>query len=234
MSILFRVAGAIFALALTLGGAGCVTQPPVNTANNTTTTNTTNAQSPAAPPEISKTNANASQTLPVTLPLLDAFFQDETFAPELKTKLQLTDEQIEKLRRTAREETGRLRETDTGDYSGTTSAARARAAEQIKAVIGDEKAQQLTAFLSERWNGAGEEGGDANIANSGNNSGNTSAANSTNANASHASKNQFNAVPSDTRIVVNAPAYRMDVFDAGRLVKSYKVGIGYPEFPLPS
>ncbi|HEY0404869.1 MAG TPA: L,D-transpeptidase, partial [Pyrinomonadaceae bacterium] len=47
-------------------------------------------------------------------------------------------------------------------------------------------------------------------------------------------KNQFNAVPSDTRIVVNAPAYRMDVFDAGRLVKSYKVGIGYPEFPLPS
>jgi hypothetical protein len=26
----------------------------------------------------------------------------------------------------------------------------------------------------------------------------------------------------------------MDVFEAGRLVKSYKVGIGYPEFPLPT
>jgi hypothetical protein len=25
----------------------------------------------------------------------------------------------------------------------------------------------------------------------------------------------------------------MDVFDAGRLIKSYKIGIGYPEFPLP-
>ncbi len=43
-----------------------------------------------------------------------------------------------------------------------------------------------------------------------------------------------NAVPTDTRIVVNAPAYRMDVFENGQLVKTYKVGIGYPEFPLPT
>jgi hypothetical protein len=40
-------------------------------------------------------------------------------------------------------------------------------------------------------------------------------------------------VPADTRIVVNAPAYRMDVFEKGQLIKTYKVGIGYPEFPLP-
>jgi hypothetical protein len=26
----------------------------------------------------------------------------------------------------------------------------------------------------------------------------------------------------------------MDVFDAGRLIKSYKIGIGYPQFPLPT
>jgi len=38
----------------------------------------------------------------------------------------------------------------------------------------------------------------------------------------------------DTRIVINAPAYRMDVFDNGALVKSYLIGIGYPEFPLPT
>jgi lipoprotein-anchoring transpeptidase ErfK/SrfK len=43
-----------------------------------------------------------------------------------------------------------------------------------------------------------------------------------------------NSVPTDTRIVVNAPAYRMDVFENGQLVKTYKVGIGYPEFPLPT
>lgn len=43
---------------------------------------------------------------------------------------------------------------------------------------------------------------------------------------------QPNWIPNDTRVVVNAPAFRMDVFDNGRLVKSYRVGIGYPEFPL--
>src|SRR6266404_6697832 len=42
-----------------------------------------------------------------------------------------------------------------------------------------------------------------------------------------------NAVPTDTRIVVNIPAFRMDVFANGSLVKSYKIGIGYPQFPLP-
>jgi len=43
-----------------------------------------------------------------------------------------------------------------------------------------------------------------------------------------------NSVPKDTRVVVNIPAFRMDVFKDGSLVKSYKVGIGYPEFPLPT
>lgn len=42
------------------------------------------------------------------------------------------------------------------------------------------------------------------------------------------------SVPTDTRIVVNAPAYRMDVFKEGKLLKTYKIGIGYPEFPLPT
>ncbi len=43
-----------------------------------------------------------------------------------------------------------------------------------------------------------------------------------------------NAVPGDTRVVVNIPAYRMDLFQNGSLVKSYKIGIGYPQFPLPT
>jgi lipoprotein-anchoring transpeptidase ErfK/SrfK len=41
-------------------------------------------------------------------------------------------------------------------------------------------------------------------------------------------------VPQDKRVVVNAPAFRMDLFEDGKLVKSYKIGIGYPEFPLPT
>jgi len=43
-----------------------------------------------------------------------------------------------------------------------------------------------------------------------------------------------NAVPKDTRIVVNIPAFRMDVFRDGALMKSYKIGIGYQKFPLPT
>ena len=43
-----------------------------------------------------------------------------------------------------------------------------------------------------------------------------------------------NAVPKDTRIVVNIPAFRMDVFHEGTLMKSYKIGIGYQQFPLPT
>ena len=42
-----------------------------------------------------------------------------------------------------------------------------------------------------------------------------------------------NGLPNDTRIVINAPAYRMDMFENGKLLKSYQIGIGYPEFPLP-
>ena len=43
-----------------------------------------------------------------------------------------------------------------------------------------------------------------------------------------------NAVPRDTRNVVNIPAFRMDVFERGAPIKSYRVGIGYPKYPLPT
>ena len=43
-----------------------------------------------------------------------------------------------------------------------------------------------------------------------------------------------NAIPTDTRVVVNIPAHRMDIFADGSLVKTYKVGIGVPDFPLPT
>jgi lipoprotein-anchoring transpeptidase ErfK/SrfK len=199
---------------LTIALGGCVNQP-AGVANN----NPANNASPASQPSPTTVKASAVDegALPVTLPVLDAFFADETFAGELKSKLQLTDEQVGKLRTLAREETAKLRETDTDDYSGTTAAARSHAAEQIKAAIGEEKAQQLATLLRQRWSGANE-------------AGDNSADNS----QAHSSGGKFNVVPTDSRIVVNAPAYRMDVFENGQLVKSYKVGIGYPEFPLPT
>jgi lipoprotein-anchoring transpeptidase ErfK/SrfK len=138
----------------------------------------------------------------VTLPVLDAMFADEAFAGELKSKLQLTDEQVESLRKVAGEERANLDEE--GSQSSTTTAATRRASEKIQTVIGAEKAAAFNSFVSERWAG-GAAALDA----------------------------KPNSVPTDTRVVVNAPAYRMDVFQNGKLIKTYKVGIGYPEFPLP-
>lgn len=213
MRIILRAATIILALTITLGG--CVNQS-ANVANNNPAS--IPQPTPSQTPQTIKASASSDDNqLPVTLPVLDAFFADETFAAELKSKLQLTDEQVENLRKVAREETSKLRETETGEYSGTTAAARSSAATQIKATIGDEKAQQLYALVRQRW--SGEEGGSETA------SGNAEA---------HGAAAKFNAVPTDSRVVVNIPAYRMDVFESGKLIKSYKIGIGYPEFPLPT
>ncbi|MBA3804841.1 MAG: L,D-transpeptidase [Acidobacteria bacterium] len=221
-----RIMLAVFMLVLGLSAAGCVSQP-VNTANgNINSNNASTTPSPNASPV--KVSAADEAAMPVTMPVLDAFFADESFQAELKTKLQLTDEQINKVRATAREETAKLRETEKDDYSGTTTAARARATEQLSAIIGPEKTQQLAALVRERWSGTnGTTAGDGSASDKG-------SPPSSGTETAHASGSKANAVPTDTRIVVNAPAYRMDVFEGGQLVKSYKIGIGYPEFPLPT
>ncbi|MBD0371471.1 MAG: L,D-transpeptidase family protein [Pyrinomonadaceae bacterium] len=189
--------------------AGCATQPAGNI-NSNTTTNTTTANTTTNATTTGATRANLNY-LPVTLPVLDAlFYEDEAFKAALKERLKLTDEQIAQLQKIAREETSKLNETGGDEYSGTTTAARESAAAKIKEVIGEEKAQALAELIRERWGGRAAEG----------DSGGATA--------------EANSVPKDTRIVVNAPAYRMDVFENGQLVKTYKVGIGYPEFPLPT
>lgn len=212
MKYFLRATIAVAALSVVIAGAGCVAESP-NIANTNTTATTTNANiittpSPTASPTAGPTTGANANNVPVTLPLLDAMFADEAFASELKTKLQLTDEQINRLRTVARDETGKLREADAEDYAGSTADARRRADEQIKSVIGEEKAGQLTAFVGERWGGGEVAAGEMPA--------------------------KPNAVPTDTRVVVNAPAYRMDVFENGQLMKTYRIGIGYPEFPLPT
>ena len=52
------------------------------------------------------TNFLDPMEMPVTLPVLDAMFQDSTFAGELRDSLQLTDQQITELRKLARISTG--------------------------------------------------------------------------------------------------------------------------------
>lgn len=175
-----------------------VNNNPINTNINTNVNSNT-----AKPPE----NKQTSLSMPVTLPVLDAMFSDEQFAGELKSKMQLTDDQINRLKQLSGDAVRDLNEDQPA--SGSTRAAADRAAREIRQIVGEEKANQLFELVRARWQGGAETAGQ-----------NTNGA-------------KPGAVPADTRVVVNAPAYRMDVFQDGKLVKTYKVGIGYPEFPLP-
>ncbi|WP_374949182.1 L,D-transpeptidase [Mucilaginibacter sp.] len=147
---------------------------------------------------------SANQTS-LTLPALDALFYEKDFTAVLKSKLGLTTEQIAKLKAAAHTSVADLSEDGIADTVSTRSAVQ-RYNQQIVAIIGDDKAQQLQQLVSERYS-QGLDG---------------------------LAPTKPNFVPTDTRIVVNAPAFRMDVFQNGHLLKSYKVGIGYPEFPLPT
>jgi lipoprotein-anchoring transpeptidase ErfK/SrfK len=209
MKIVLRILMLPVATVIAAASAGCTaTVTNTNTTAVSNTNTTSNANTATAKPANSNSNPN---NVAVTLPLIDAMFAEENFANDLKSRVQLTDEQVAKLKNVAREATSKLREGDAGaQYQGTTAAARAQAEEQIKGAIGPEKAPQLVAYVSERYSGAAAAG------------------------SALPPPTPINATPSDTRIVVNAPAFRMDVFQNGQLVKTYKVSIGYPEFPLPT
>ncbi len=196
--------------------------------------------------------------LPITLPLLDAlFFVDRQFAAVLKSQLQLTDEQVTQLRQAARQETAGLNEAAP---ASTTTAAGERAAERISAILGNDKATQFASFALIRWQQLGALENEVALAEeplplasitplplatatetplpspeasaTPPSPPSSVASPSPAARANNAAPPVF--VPLDTRIVVNAPAYRMDIFQDGQLVKSYKTTIGYPEFPLPT
>lgn len=198
--------------------AGCVNQPAGNTNTNATA-------SPAA--SVTPSPETAKNTVPVTLPVLDALFSDEAFKQELKTKLELTDVQVAQLQKISGDEVARLRELNAEDQVGgqteqaesQAEKSRERAIEGIRGAIGEQKVNELFAFAHTYWiNGNQAEAGG------------TGKANEPNANSLAVP----NSIPKDTRVVVNIPAFRMDVFKDGSLMKSYKIGIGYPEFPLPT
>lgn len=186
--------------------AGCAPAP-----NNPNTANTNTAPAPNAAPSAAPVESTQSSAQ-ITLPLLDALFTDEKFVSELRSRLKLTDDQINSLKRVSNEEIARLQEANAEDLDGTNGDARERASKELNQILGDAKARELTSFANEYWSK-----GDP----------------------SEAGTNGFemlkgpNAVPTDTRVVVNIPAFRMDVFEDGSLVKSYQIGIGYPDFPLP-
>ncbi len=204
----------LFVLTACLTFGGCVGAPTSQPNNNLA------SPSPSATVSPSPAASGTSSTRTLTLPVLDAFFADESFAGTLKTRLQLTDEQVTKLKDLAHSETAKLDEENAGKEERESATARAAASEKIGALIGPEKTQQLAELVGELWNGPADEAADK-------------SAPPTTANSREQAAGTPNTVPKDSRIVVNIPAFRMDVFDAGRLTKSYKIGIGYPEFPLP-
>lgn len=197
-------------------------------------------------PSPTPTSAAGLGKTALTLPLVDAlFFADDQFATELQTKLDLTAEQTTLLRTIAREETSQLREAE-GDYAeGSTLLAIERAAERISAVIGEAKMANFSTLVVDHWqhHSDGESSPDA-IAGAtpeaspslspGSPGATPTASASPSPSAMATPMVHPFAPPTDTRIVVNAPAYRMDVFENGQLVRSYRIGIGYPEFPLPA
>jgi lipoprotein-anchoring transpeptidase ErfK/SrfK len=147
----------------------------------------------------------ASMDIPVTLPVLDAVLTDEAFAGRVKSELQLSDEELQNIRDAARNAVIELGQSTIEDDSRSTRDSVEKAKAAMREVIGAEKSERLLTLVRQHWGGS--DGSSLAGAPS--------------------------AVPTDTRIVVNAPAYRMDIFENGQLKASYKVGIGYPEFPLP-
>ena len=186
---------------------GCA---PAPNNSNTTTVSTQPSPSPSASPSPTSTTDTAS--VHITLPLLDALLTDEKFVARVKQNLKLSDQQIEELKRVSSSDVARLRETNAEDQDDTASDAPARAEQQLRTTLGADKARDLTRLANEYWS-----------------KGDTS---DSSPDTVQMLKGP-NAVPTDTRVVVNIPAFRMDLFQNGSLVKTYKIGIGYPEFPLP-
>jgi lipoprotein-anchoring transpeptidase ErfK/SrfK len=150
----------------------------------------------------------------ITLKELDALFRDKLFTAALKSKVQLTDAEITAIKKLASDELAKLRSANAENDAAAAEGARARTFKSIGDLLGSDKADELLALALERRSDQPE----------------IAAAKD----AEPTLLKGPNAVPSDTRIVVNIPAFRMDVFREGSLLKSYRIGIGYQEFPLPT
>src|SRR5258706_698230 len=213
--------GSVLLMAACLLGTACVAEPTNRANNNAIVALTPTPTATVSPALISEKTSNTQE---LTLPVLDAFLANESASVLLKSRLQLTDDEITELKQAAHAETAKLSEANAGTSTGETASARTTAKEKITALIGAEKQQQLEALIAEQWSSDNESVTDK-------------TATQPAPNESRGVSNDVrspNRVPTDSRLVVNAPPYRRDVFKAGRLIKSYKIGIGYPQFPLPT
>ena len=188
---------------LSLAFSGCVP----NQANSNSPVANTVANAPVNTnmnTQVSAEPAVNTSNVPITLPVVDALLSDEGFVAEVKRSVQPSDEQLDRLKTAARDAVLKLGEGGFEDDARSTRTSLSDADKQVKEILGKENGEKFLALARKHWSG-----GDA------------------------AALAKPNEIPRDTRVVVNAPAYRMDIFRDGQIVKSYKIGIGYPEFPLP-
>ncbi|MDQ2920380.1 MAG: hypothetical protein M3R52_02005, partial [Acidobacteriota bacterium] len=126
--------GLIMALA-TFAAIGCVTEPGSNT-----TSNSSGSPLPSVSPSGVVSKATA---IPVTLPVLDALFSDDAFKSTLKSKVELTDDQIAQLQKLAADEVARLRQLNAEEQGANESPqaeeSRQRASEAIRGLLGEQK-----------------------------------------------------------------------------------------------
>lgn len=186
--------------------SGCQTTPVANSLQNTAVNSITNSNSANTTNTNSATRPVEANNFPITMPVIDAMFSDESFSDAAKTAAQLTDEEVDKIRNSARNSVLQMSGDPSDDQNRSTKGSTGNAQRELEKIVGAEKAAKFINFVRTRWAG----------------------------DAPDALTASPNSVPTDTRIVVNAPAYRLDIFKDGKLVKTYKVGIGYPEFPLPT
>jgi len=139
-----------------------------------------------------------------TLALLNALFYEEDFESSLKSQLQLSQRQIDDLKVAASTAVEKLSEEDEPSSKSFKESIK-QATTQIVKILGNQKAAQFFHFITARY-----------------------------ADGENTLPIEPNQIPEDTRIIVNGPAFRMDVFQQGKLIKTYSIAIGYPEFPLPT
>ncbi|HCX28638.1 MAG TPA: hypothetical protein DHU55_02525, partial [Blastocatellia bacterium] len=97
-------------VAFSLVAAAACTVEPGSNSNSPASPSPSTSPSPSS--EVSQANA-----IPVTLPVLDAMFSDEAFKSRLKSKIELTDDQIAQLQKIAGDEVARLRQSNTEEQS---------------------------------------------------------------------------------------------------------------------
>ena len=103
--------------------------------NNPTTANVNTAppSAPAAPSPAAESRESSAQ---ITLPLLNALLGDENFVNDLRSRLKLTNEQIDSLKRVSNEEIARLQEANAEEVDASSGNAREHASEQLNQILG--------------------------------------------------------------------------------------------------